>query len=72
MSPWEYDGRVIEAGEQLQLNACGLERLTSGTAGEDGPVNQDTNEVIRRFPWDFPWGGRQKDGLSAAPARNSR
>nr|AGA84054.1 umbellolysis [Polyporus umbellatus] len=60
----DYEGKTIEPGTQLQLNACGRENSPSGTTGQFNLVDPSANDqVIRSFYWDCPWGSSRNEWI---------
>ncbi|KAF9458124.1 pleurotolysin A [Collybia nuda] len=55
----DYEGKVIEADEKIQINACGWSDAAEGTTGTFDLVDSsDGDKQIRHFYWDCPWGSK--------------
>ncbi|TFK78473.1 pleurotolysin A [Polyporus arcularius HHB13444] len=57
IDPSTINNSVIEAGDSLQINACGLDTSPSGTTGDFDLVDTSAGDKkIRHVYWDCPWG----------------
>lgn len=53
----DYEGKVLNAGEKLQFNACGRSDSPTGTDGKFDLVDpKDGDKLIRQFYWSCPHG----------------
>ena len=53
------EGKVVEADQQLRINACGRSDAAEGTTGSFDLVDVATQQVIRHVYWDCPWGTKR-------------